>query len=92
MKSSARGKHTSAVEILNVSAFGIWLLADDREYFAAFEHFPWFKEAKIADILDVERPHAGHLFWPRLDVDLAVGSLEEPEKYPKVAKAAKRKG
>lgn len=91
MKSSARGKRTSAVEILNVSASGIWIFVDEHEYFAAFDQFPWFRDATIADILNVEYPHSGHLHWPSLDVDLAVESLAAPEKYPKVAKTRKRK-
>ena len=91
MTSSARGKRTSAVEILNVSASGIWIFVDEQEHFASYDKFPWFKDATIADILNVEYPHKGHLFWPSLDVDLAVASLAEPENFPKVARSGKRK-
>lgn len=90
VKSSARGKRTSAVEVLNVSAFGVWILAEEVEYFASYEDFPWFKEAKIGEILSVEMPHTGHLYWPLLDVDLCVESLVSPEKFPLVAKKTRR--
>ncbi len=90
MKSSARGKRTSVVEILNISALGIWLLVEDREYFAGYDDFPWFQEAKIADILAVQMPHSGHLYWPSLDVDLNVESLEQPEKFPLIAKKLRK--
>lgn len=89
-KSSTRGKRTSAVEILNISAFGVWILVEDTEYFASYEDFPWFKEAKIREILSVEMPHAGHLHWPLMDVDLSIESLASPDKFPLVAKKARR--
>lgn len=44
--------------------------------------FPWFLDATIAQILDLERPHAGHLRWPRLDIDLSVESIEHPGRFP----------
>ena len=28
-----------------------------------------------------------HLYWPELDIDLAVESIEQPERFPLVAKA-----
>jgi hypothetical protein len=88
MKSAARGKATSAVEILNISPFGVWLMVEDHEYFAAYHDFPWFEEATIGEILAVELAHPGHLYWPKLDVDLALESLTSPEKFPLVAKRA----
>ncbi len=85
-KSLARGKNTSVAEILNISAFGVWLLVEEKEYFASYKDFPWFRDAKVSEILTVEVPSPGHLYWPLLDVDLAVESLESPEKFPLVAK------
>ena len=86
MRSVARGKNTSGVEVQNVSAFGVWLLVGDKELFASYADFPWFKDATIGQVLDVDQPHPGHLYWPQLDVDLAIESLEAPEKFPLVAK------
>jgi hypothetical protein len=34
----------------------------------------------------MERPAPGHLYWPDLDVDLSVDSIEHPERYPMKAK------
>jgi hypothetical protein len=87
MKKSQRpGKNTS-VEVLNISAFGIWLFVDDQEHFASYEKFPWFRDAKVSAVLHVEQPHAGHLYWPDLDIDLSVESLKSPEKFPLVSKS-----
>ena len=84
--SALPGTSTSEVEITHISKHGIWLLLGDRELFMPFEHFPWFRNAPIGAIQDVQRPHAGHLYWPELDIDLAVESIENPERFPLVAK------
>jgi hypothetical protein len=51
-----------------------------------YEDFPWFKNATIADVTNVEEPHKGHFYWPDLDVDLTVDIIEHPERYPLKAK------
>lgn len=90
MKSAQRGKHTSSVEVSNVSRHGFWLLIEERELFVSFSEFPWFRETTIGQLVDVSLPHAGHLHWPQLDVDLAVESIEHPERYPLVSRPAAR--
>ena len=80
------GKRTSGVEVLGISKHGFWLLLADEEYFVPFKEFPWFKEASVAEILKVEWPGLNHLYWPGLDVDLAVESIRHPEKFPLVSK------
>ena len=54
MKSTRRGKSTSDAEVTNVSAHGFWILIGTRERFLSFRHFPWFREAPISKILNVE--------------------------------------
>jgi hypothetical protein len=76
------GATTSEVEVTNISQHGFWLLLDGGEFFLPFEEFPWFKQAPVESILRLERPRAGHLYWPDLDVDLSVDSIEHPERYP----------
>lgn len=88
MKSGKAGKHISQVEILNISKFGFWILIEGREHFLAFEHFPWFKEAKISEIMNAELHRNHHLFWPSLDIDLEIESIRHPEKYPLVYNAS----
>lgn len=91
MRSEKPGKRTSSVEVTNVSPHGFWLLLDGREKFIAFELFPWFREAAIGDLVHVERPRAGHLSWPALDVDLAVESIEHPGRFPLVSRPQPKK-
>lgn len=86
MSSQALGKNTSVVEVTNISNHGIWLLTREKELFIPFEEFPWFKDAPIGKILNVEEPTPGHFYWPELDVDLGVESIEHPERFPLKAK------
>lgn len=76
------GTSTSPAEVSNISPHGFWILVDDRELFLLFAEFPWFKEASIAQITAVERPQPHHLYWPELDVDLTLDSIENPDRYP----------
>jgi hypothetical protein len=85
MKSAKLGKRTLDVEITNVSKHGFWLLIGDKERFVPFDQFPWFRDAPIGQLLNVELPSAGHLYWPDLDVDLAVESIDHPERFPLVS-------
>jgi len=91
MRSAALGKRTLAVEVTNVSPNGFWLLIDGREVFASFREFPWFAEATIQQIADVQRPSPQHLHWPALDVDLAVESLDHPDRFPMVSRVRSKK-
>ena len=91
MRSEALGKSTSSVEVTNIFSHGFWLLLNDRELFLPFGQFPWFKDAPVKSILNVELPHHRHLYWPDLDVDLDVESIEHPERFPLVSKSAPKK-
>ena len=79
------GPNTSGVSLSNVSEHGLWLLIDDQEHYLPFDHFPWFREATIAQVSAIERPAPEHLRWPELDVDLTVDSIRRPEAYPLVS-------
>jgi hypothetical protein len=70
-----------------VSPHGFWLFVGEQELFVPFKEFPWFKDASISEISRVELPSAHHLYWPDLDIDLAVDSLTHPERFPLVSQA-----
>jgi hypothetical protein len=88
MKSEPRGTSTSPVEVGNVTRQGFWLLLDGHEFFLPFAQFPWFRHASIDALTSIERPSPHHLYWPALDVDLAVDSIIHPERYPLVSRGA----
>ena len=81
------GSNISAVEVTNISANGVWLLAGDKELFLPYKEFPWFKDASVGKILHVEEPRKGHYYWPDLDIDLTMEIIEHPERFPLKAKA-----
>ena len=82
MTSKMLGIPTFKTEISNISKHGIWLISQDKEYFMPYEDFPWFQDASINQIFNLEEPSPGHLYWPDLDVDLALESIENPERFP----------
>jgi len=85
MKSEAVGTNISRVEITHISKNGIELIVEGNELYMSFEQFPWFKNATEAAILNVQLPTPNHLYWPDLDIDLAVESIQHPERFPLVS-------
>ena len=82
MTSPKLGASTSGVEVTNVDTHGIWLYVTGAEYFLPHDDCPWFRSARLAEILDVRLLHGAHLHWPALDVDLCLDSLDRPDAYP----------
>ncbi len=82
MKSAKRGSGTLEVEVTNLSPSGFWILLDEKEMFIPFDDFPWFEDATIRAIGKVQRLGPDHLYWPDLDIDLSVESIEHPERFP----------
>jgi len=86
MSLQALGENTSLTEVTNVSAHGLWLLSGETELFLSYKDFPWFKNAPIREVLNVEEPTPGHFYWPDLDVDIGLETIENPERFPLKAK------
>ena len=81
-KSKSTGVSTEEVEVTNISRHGFWLFLGGRELFVSFREFPWFAEAPVAKVTNVRWPSPNHLYWPELDVDLSVDSVERPNDFP----------
>ena len=86
MNSLNTGADISKAEVLNVSPHGFWLLVGGREFFLAFTDFPWFRGATLQQLFTIELSHGDHLYWPELDVDLDLERIQNPERFPLVAK------
>ena len=82
LASQALCKIISEVEVTNISKHGLWLLTKKKELFMSYQEFPWFKDATVEQILNVEEPTPGHFYWLDLDVDLSIESIEHPERFP----------
>jgi hypothetical protein len=74
--------------VTHVSKHCFWLLLGDEELAVPYNDFPWFKKASIEQLSDVQRPTEDHLYWPQLDIDLAVESIRQPECFPLLSKSA----
>ncbi|MGL5297765.1 MAG: DUF2442 domain-containing protein [Plesiomonas sp.] len=81
MKSELLGTNTSA-EVMGLTVNGLWLFAQGEEHFLPFEQYPWFRNAPVTAVFNVECEGPDGLHWPELDVDLSVDSIRHPEKYP----------
>jgi hypothetical protein len=86
MKSGTHGTDISDVEVLNISPHGFWLLAGQSEYFLDYDHFPWFRDATVSQISNVQADFGRIFRWSDLDVDLDVDRISKPDDYPLVAK------
>ena len=85
MSSSPVGSEFSGIEVTNISVNGVWILVDDEEIFLSHEDYPWFKKATVEEVLELELVSPGHLYWPKLDVDLGINSIKEPQRFPLTA-------
>lgn len=88
MSSVLPGTITSQVEVTNVSTHGFWLLLEDGERFLPFSDFPWFRDAPIAKLVNVTLASEDHLYWPDLDIDLSVESIDHPSRFPLIGKGS----
>ncbi len=91
MISKKAGKSISKIEVLGISRNGIWIIVLEKEYFLPFSEFPWFEDANLSSVFNVELAGETHIYWPDLDVDLEIGSIENPKAYPLVSKKRKLK-
>ncbi len=90
MNSSMPGKNISGIEITNISMHGIWLLADENEFFLSYDDFPWFREQPVSVIFNVREVSPGHYYWPDLDVDISREIIEHPDRFPLLAGTAEQ--
>jgi hypothetical protein len=65
---------------------GIFISVLEKDYFVSFNRLPWFRNAKVSDIMDVSMMGRAGIRWDALDVDLEIESLIHPEKYPLIIK------
>ncbi len=85
MTSARLGASISAIEVTNIAQHGFWILLNDEELFLPFSEFPWFRDVTIGKILHIELLSPNHIYWPELDVDLAVESIRYPDQFPLVS-------
>ena len=83
--STTSGTNTS-VKVLAIVSNGIMIEAYGNVHFLPYNSNPWFENAKIADVFNIEPVGRTGVRWNALDVDLAIESFTNPAKYPLIAK------
>lgn len=73
---------TTTAEVTMINARGILLFVGGKEYYLSYDRFPWFKNARVLDVLNVTMPDEDSLRWDAIDVDLEIDSIIHPERYP----------
>ena len=69
-------------EVKMVTSEGIYLIVEEKGYFAAFADFPYLAALPSNQIFNVEYCGHGHIRWENADIDLHTKILAHPEDYP----------
>lgn len=91
MKSSVLGRSTSDAEVQDITPTAVWVFIKGKEYMLPFSQYPWFKGAKVSEVLNLKLLHGNHLYWPDLDVDLGLEVLERPDRFPLMDRTSKER-
>ena len=83
---SNKNTGNTSVKVLSITAEGINLSVAGKDYFISYNRVPWFRNARVNEIMNVSMMGRMGIRWEDLDVDLEIDSLEHPEKYPHVIK------
>ena len=74
------------VNVRSIMPDGIFLSVLGNDYYLSYDRLPWFRDAKTADIFNVEMYGMDGIRWDKLNVELEIDSLKYPERYPLVMK------
>jgi len=83
---SKQNTERTSVNVHSIMPDGIFLTVSGNDYYVSYNRLPWFKDAKISDIFNVEMIGDYAIRWDTLDVDIEIDSLKYPERYPLVMK------
>ncbi|MDR2207197.1 MAG: DUF2442 domain-containing protein [Flavobacteriaceae bacterium] len=71
-----------SVKVLAITGNGILISIPEGDFFLPYSDYPWFKNARVDEVLDVKSEGNFAIRWDKLDVDLEIDSILHPEKYP----------
>jgi hypothetical protein len=75
------GKNIS-VKVIAITANGLLISIPEGDFFLSYGDYPWFRNARVDEVLDVEMESNNAIRCDNLDVDLEIESILHPEKYP----------
>ena len=85
MNSLVHGIDTSVKNsVTEISKFGFWVLAQDKEYFVPFADYPAFKHQPVDTIFNLQFISPTQLYWPEIDVDIEYENdyVPSPDELP----------
>lgn len=85
-KNLKKNTDNTSVKVNSINSDGLFINAFGKDYFLSFNRLPWFKNAKVSDVLNVTTLGKSAISWETLDVDIEIDSLNYPERYPLVIK------
>jgi hypothetical protein len=65
-------------EITTIDRRGFWLRWRDEELYLPFALFPWFEHATVAQLCHILPLGGECLYWPGLDLELALDRIRHP--------------
>ncbi|MFS2023009.1 DUF2442 domain-containing protein [Massilia sp. GER05] len=65
-------------EITTIDRRGFWLRWRDEELYVPFALFPWFEHATVAQLCHIQPLGGECLYWPGLDLELALDRIRHP--------------
>jgi hypothetical protein len=68
----------SYAEVTSINKLGFWLQFGAEELYLSFVEFPRFEHATIAQITRVVCASSSRVYWPELDLDLALDTIRNP--------------
>jgi hypothetical protein len=65
-------------DIISIDRQGFWLRSRGEELYLPFALFPWFEHATVAQLCHIECIGESCLYWPGLDLELALDRIRNP--------------
>lgn len=81
-RSSACASNSEKSRLRNCALQGLSFLVGEEELLLSCMVFPWFPEAPVSKIANIEKPGPHHLPRPDPDADLSIESMRHPEEFP----------
>lgn len=72
-------------KVLSITGQGILITIKEGDFFLNYKSYPWFKNAKINEVLNIKRDQEA-IYWDSLDVEIEIDSILNPQNYPLIAK------
>jgi hypothetical protein len=68
----------SYAEVTSINKLGFWLQFGAEELYLSFDEFPRFERATVAQIVNVVCASSSRVYWPDLELDLALDTIRNP--------------